>query len=107
VARRILFAALAALAGSTAGFVLHQLRERSAEIDSGDVDLYVAAPVSAAGLATIVGVVGGRRGPVFAFIAGAAISFFFGSDLDDRILGVLTGGHDDSANSTSSSASSA
>jgi hypothetical protein len=102
---RALLSVLGGFAGSAAGFALYQLRTRQSEIDRGAADITVAAPPITAGAAALFGVVSGRRGPVFALLAGTALAAAFGTSLDERVTG-LAAGQVKRASSTSSSQSS-
>ena len=79
--RAILRAILPALAGSTLGFVVHQLlAQRSApERERRGTELIIASPISNAAIAIAAGAIAGRRA---AFLTGFALSAAAGSKLD-------------------------
>lgn len=102
---RALVSVLCGFAGSAAGFALYQLRTRQADIDEGVADITVAAPPVTAAAAALIGMITGRRGPLFAFLAGTALGAVLGTSLDERVIG-LAAGQAKRASSTSSSQSS-
>ncbi len=103
-ALRLVFSALAGLAGSAAGFALYQIRTRDEAVDSGVGELHIAAPGATAALAALIGLIGGKRGPILAFIAGAGLSAVLGTKVDESIQALISGqARTSSADSTNSS----
>ena len=82
--RRILRAILAALAGSTAGYVVHQLMARREEPapEGEGAALVVGAPMLNTVLGTAAGLV---AGPCAAFWTGFAVSAAVGARLDAEV----------------------
>lgn len=78
---------VAAVAGSTAGYVSHQVLSRK-EDPAANPPLVVGAPVTVMLLATALGSLAGRRGPLIGFVAGLLAATLLGTRLDDAIPGV-------------------
>jgi hypothetical protein len=80
--RSILRAILPAIAGSTLGFVVHQLIQRRSKSsdEPQDTDLVVASPLTNALIGVAVGAIAGRRA---GFLAGFAVSAAAGTRLDE------------------------
>jgi hypothetical protein len=87
---RLVLSALGALAGSTIGFACYQWRIGRGSEDGGG-DITIAAPGATAALATLIGLVGGRKGPVLAFVAGAGITAAVGMKVDESLQGLIGG----------------
>ncbi len=85
--QRLIAIVLTAVAGSSGGYLLHQVLSRKAE-PAQNPALVIGAPVSVVLLAAVVGLVTGRRGPALALIAGLLGATFLGTRLDDAIPGV-------------------
>lgn len=80
----------AAFFGSTVGYVGHQFMHAQKSPDgkiSPDA-LVVGAPVVTAGIATLVGLLFGKRGRFVAFLTGAAIAGTMGDKLDAMVPGL-------------------
>lgn len=88
--KRLFSTVSAAFAGSTAGYVLHQVMaaKKASPKDAKQPPLVVGAPVVTAGIASIVGVFFGKRAAVAAFITGAAVAGVLGDKLDGMVPGL-------------------
>jgi hypothetical protein len=87
--KRLLATFGTALAGTTAGYVLHQtmaMRKAQAS-DQQPQALIIGAPLATAGLAAVVGLIGGKRSRLLAFVAGFAAAATLGDKIDDMIPG--------------------
>ena len=102
---RVLLSVLGGFAGAAAGFALYQLRTRQSEIDGGTTDIALAAPPITAAVGAFLGIVTGRRGPLYAFLAATALGAAYGTSLDERLT-QLAAAQANMARSTSSSQSS-
>ena len=78
-----------ALAGTTAGYVLHQTMamKRAPSTEQEPQALIIGAPLATAGLAAVVGLVFGRRSRLMAFVAGFLTAATLGDKIDDMIPG--------------------
>lgn len=78
-----------AIAGTTAGYVLHQtLAMRKAQAaDQQPQALIIGAPLATAGLAAVFGLMGGKRSRLLAFVAGFAAAASVGDKIDEMIPG--------------------
>lgn len=104
---RFVLSALAALAGSAAGFTFYQWRLGRGIGDGGHGEIHIAAPGATAALATLLGLVAGRRGPFLAFVAGAGVTAAVGMQIDESIQALIGGqAPEPRARATSSSQSS-
>ena len=92
--RRLFRTTLAALAGSTAGYVVHQLKARkSMDEDDARADvLTVGAPLLNTAAAALFGLAAGRHGRGLAFISGFAVSVTAGARLDDMVPALKAAG---------------
>ena len=78
-----------ALAGTTAGYVLHQTMamKRAPSTEQEPQALIIGAPLATAGLAAIVGLIFGKRSRLMAFVAGFLAAATLGDKIDDMIPG--------------------
>jgi hypothetical protein len=78
-----------ALAGTTAGYVLHQTMamKRAPATEQEPQALIIGAPLATAGLAAIAGLVFGKRSRLVAFVAGFLAAATLGDKIDDMIPG--------------------
>ncbi len=104
--KRALITALAAVVGSAVGFAVHQAigADEAPGEEPAAPEITVAAPLTNAAVAFVVGILTGRRAPFTAFVVAAVISALFGTGLD-RMLPI--GSQSPSASSTNSLHSSA
>ncbi len=104
--KRALITALAAVVGSAVGFAVHQAigADEVPGEEPAAPEITVAAPLTNAAVAFVVGILTGRRAPFTAFVVAAVISALFGTGLD-RMLPI--GSQSPSASSTNSLHSSA
>lgn len=88
--KRLLSTISAAFAGSTAGYVAHQVMaaKKSSSPDTKQPPLVVGAPVVTAGIASIVGILFGKRAAIAAFITGAVAAGVMGDKLDSMVPGL-------------------
>jgi hypothetical protein len=84
-----------AAAGSTAGYVIHQLVNRppQAEGEEGDgaLSLTVGAPLATTLIAGLIGVLAGRKRRRAPFLAGLGLAAVGGLELDRAIRDAVTG----------------
>ena len=87
--KRLLATFGTALAGTTAGYVLHQTMamKKAQASDQQPQALIIGAPLATAGLAAVVGLIGGKRSRLLAFVAGFAAAATLGDKIDDMIPG--------------------
>jgi hypothetical protein len=78
-----------ALAGTTAGYVLHQTMalRKMPTADHEPQALIIGAPLATAGLAAVVGLVFGKRSRLVALVAGFLAAATLGDKIDDMIPG--------------------
>jgi hypothetical protein len=78
-----------ALAGTTAGYVLHQTMamRRAQSTDQQPQALIIGAPLATAGLAAVAGLIFGKRSRIVAFVAGFLAAATLGDKIDDMIPG--------------------
>ncbi len=78
-----------ALAGTTAGYVLHQTMaiKRAQTADQEPQALIIGAPLATAGLAALVGLIFGKRSRLVALVAGFVAAATLGDKIDDMIPG--------------------
>lgn len=78
-----------ALAGTTAGYVLHQTMaiRKAQSTDQQPQALIIGAPLATAGLAAVAGLIFGKRSRLVAFVAGFLAAATLGDKIDDMIPG--------------------
>jgi hypothetical protein len=78
-----------ALAGTTAGYVLHQTMaiKQAQSTDEQPQALIIGAPLATAGLAAVAGILFGKRSRIVAFVAGFLAAATLGDKIDDMIPG--------------------
>ncbi len=78
-----------ALAGTTAGYVLHQTMaiKKAQSTDQQPQALIIGAPLATAGLAAVAGLIFGKRSRIVAFVAGFVAAATLGDKIDDMIPG--------------------
>lgn len=78
-----------ALAGTTAGYVLHQTMaiKKAQTADQEPQALIIGAPLATAGLAALVGLIFGKRSRLVALVAGFVAAATLGDKIDDMIPG--------------------
>ncbi len=81
--KRLVVIVLAAMAGSTAGYVAKQLNDRRSA--SEPAPLVIGAPAVNAAIAAIAGLISGRRGRPVAFTVGFAISAIAGLSMQQAL----------------------
>lgn len=85
--QRLLTIIVAAVAGSVAGYLSHQVLSRKAE-PAQNPPLVVGAPLSVVAAAALLGFVSGKRGVAAALGAGLLGATLLGTRLDDKLPGV-------------------
>ena len=78
-----------ALAGTTAGYVLHQTMaiRKAQSTDQQPQALIIGAPLATAGLAAVAGLIFGKRSRLVALVAGFLAAATLGDKIDDMIPG--------------------
>lgn len=83
VMKRTLGSLIGALLGSTLGYTAHQFM--MSDDSTKETDLTVGAPLTTTLLAFGVGLLGGRRAPVVAFVVGAVAGAVLGTRLNELL----------------------
>jgi hypothetical protein len=86
--QRIISIFIAAIGGGTGGYAAHQFLGRKDD-PTLNQQIVIGAPLTVLVGATLLGLLGGRNGPIVAFVTGFVGATLLGTRLNDAIPGVV------------------